>query len=298
MINVVWGAGQKCSETVVCCEQLGFKIEFIIDNDPKKQGQILLGKTIYGKDILRSGNIYRFFISSEFFQYEIKKEILDLGFECEIFLKTQIMQNASFAEYGEDIIVQNILKKINIEDVYYVEIGIPHGVIGSNTWSFHNRGMNGICIEANPDCIPELKDCRFRDVVLNLGVVGNSSSTQKLDFYRIANRPELNTFNKELADARKDAGFEIESVCKVECMDLNSILCKFSSRCPDYISMDIEGLEAIVLQDFDFDKWPVTIWCIEKSCNVRNIMESKGYILSAETPSNWIYSINKTNNIL
>jgi hypothetical protein len=44
------------------------------------------------------------------------------------------------------------------------------------------------------------------------------------------------------------------------------------------------------LNDFDFDKYPVSIFCIEKGDErVKNLLLEKGFRQAAETPANWIF---------
>jgi len=59
---------------------------------------------------------------------------------------------------------------------------------------------------------------------------------------------------------------------------------------PDYISLDTEGYEYRILKDFDFKKYCVKIFCVEKGDNrVNELLKSNGYYVAAETPSNSIY---------
>lgn len=87
-------------------------------------------------------------------------------------------------------------------------------------------------------------------------------------------------------------GFSLDKVQNVHCNRLDAIFDKYCMECPDFVSLDIEGLESEVLSNFDFSRWPVKVWCIEKNPGlVPEIMKHNGYVLTAETPPNWIYSL-------
>lgn len=52
----------------------------------------------------------------------------------------------------------------------------------------------------------------------------------------------------------------------------------------------MEGYEYIILNDFDFARYPVSVFCIEKGDErVKSLLTENGYQLAAETPSNWIF---------
>lgn len=59
---------------------------------------------------------------------------------------------------------------------------------------------------------------------------------------------------------------------------------------PDFISLDVENYEYKVLKDFDFEKYKIKVFCIERSQKeVVELMQSNRYVLIAQTPSNWIF---------
>ena len=58
----------------------------------------------------------------------------------------------------------------------------------------------------------------------------------------------------------------------------------------NYISIDTEGLEWEILKEFNFEKYDVEIFNIEKSGdNVKNLLIEKNYKLVMQTISNWIF---------
>ena len=59
---------------------------------------------------------------------------------------------------------------------------------------------------------------------------------------------------------------------------------------PEFVSLDVEGYEYEILKDFNFDKYKVKIFCIEKCMKaVEDLMLQHQYVLEAYTPANWIW---------
>ncbi len=54
---------------------------------------------------------------------------------------------SSFSQYGEDLIINKILRKINIGN--YLDLGSFHPIHFSNTFILYIRGWRGINIEGN-----------------------------------------------------------------------------------------------------------------------------------------------------
>src|ERR1700704_2090029 len=108
----------------------------------------------------------------------------------------------SYAQNGEDIIVENILKWLNIDNPVYLDIGTYHPSIISNTYKLYRNGHFGICVEPNPSLYAEIKRVRKRDTCLNVGV---SNTFGKAVFYIMVNKT-LNTLSREQATFFRDTG--------------------------------------------------------------------------------------------
>ena len=85
-------------------------------------------------------------------------------------------------------------------------------------------------------------------------------------------------------------GYLIEANPKYRPMySLNHIM-QFCEFYIDYISIDVESLEYSILRDFDFDKYKVRFFNVEKHGEqVRELLEKNNYKVFAETPSNWLF---------
>lgn len=203
----------------------------------------------------------------------------------------------SYAQCGEDLIIDHLIKLIGVNEPFYLDLGAHHPNYLSNTYFFYERGFTGVCVEADPSLIKAFEKVRQRDIILNLGVGLKRSA---LDFYLMSSKT-LNTFSKAEADRYVSYGNQkIEKVIKVEIDTVNSIIKKYCKRVPNLISLDVEGLDFMILQSFDFDQFRPEIFCIEtlsytedkterKLTEIIELMNQKGYMVYADTYINTIF---------
>jgi FkbM family methyltransferase len=200
----------------------------------------------------------------------------------------------SYAQNGEDIIVENILKWLNIDNPVYLDIGTYHPSIISNTYKLYRNGHFGICVEPNPSLYAEIKRVRKRDTCLNVGV---SNTFGKAVFYIMVNKT-LNTLSREQATFFRDTGqSKIEEEIEINVVTISHIIETYlSGKAPNFVSMDIEGFDFQVLQSIDFQKYRPEVFCLEtkdaqhrKDHEIMRFMESKGYFICSDTFINSIF---------
>jgi FkbM family methyltransferase len=226
--------------------------------------------------------------------YKIKRKFL-------IFFSTNDkhkFKKISFSQCGEDLIVKYIFDALGIAKPTYIDIGAHHPYFISNTALFYKNGSIGINIEPDPTLFKEFIKFRKNDINLNIGI---SDDNCELDFYIISS-PTLNTFSKEEADKYVVEGdYTIKKIEKISVQTLSDILNTFSNGIfPQFLSIDAEGVDEIIIRGIDFDKnFPIVI-CIEtitfstsgnglKNVAVIEYITSKGYLLYADTNINSIF---------
>lgn len=204
----------------------------------------------------------------------------------------------SFSQSGEDLIVKFIFDCLGIQNPTYIDIGAHHPYFISNTALFYNNGCRGINIEPDPTLFKAFLKYRKEDKNLNIGV---SDSNSELDFYIISS-PTLNTFSKDEAEKYAQEGnFEIKSIEKIRVKKLGNILDECSNGLfPQFLSIDAEGVDEIIIKEIDFENnYPIVI-CIEtisfstsgngiKNTKLIEYINSKGYLLYADTNINTIF---------
>lgn len=207
-------------------------------------------------------------------------------------------RKSSYSQCGEDLIVRYIFNQIGVAHPSYMDIGAHHPYYLSNTALFYEGGSRGMNIEPDPTLIQDFIQHRNEDINLNIGI---SDRPSELDFY-IINNPVLNTFSREEAENyHKEGDYHIVDKKKVVVDTIQNILARHrNGKCPEFLSIDAEGVDEIVLKSLDFaNNFPIVI-CVEtisfsnkgkgeKNHDLIEFIRSKGYILYADTYINSIF---------
>ncbi len=204
---------------------------------------------------------------------------------------------SSYAQHGDDFIVLNIFKIIGIDTPSYLDIGAHHPFNISNTALLHKRGARGINVEANPDLIEAFKQHRPDDTNVNIGVAGQRG---RLKFYRIDNWSGRNTFSEETAQnfVRQHPNFTIQSTLDIDVVTLNDIVERYANgKFPDFLTMDVEGLDEEILASADFSKSKPTVVCMEAvsarsdagNPNISGVMKRHGFVPYVRTTGNYFF---------
>lgn len=180
---------------------------------------------------------------------------------------------------------------MSVGEPSYLDIGAHDPVMYNNTYLFYEKGSSGVNVEPDPECFLKLASQRPRDVNLNVGV-GSHEGT--FNYYVMTSR-SLNTFSK--AEAKR---YEIYGKQKVEVVNVNTILNEYFEPGPNFVSLDVEGLEMEILESFDFEASRPEVFCIEtltytednteeKVVDIIEYMKEMDYIVHSDTYINTIF---------
>jgi FkbM family methyltransferase len=202
----------------------------------------------------------------------------------------------SFAQQGEDVILESFLGLLKIDKPTYLDIGAFHPTVCSNTYLFYRKGAKGVLVEPNLDLTPHLRRVRPRDVTLTAGI--GLDATPAADYYRMS-VPQNNTFDKEQAerlDRDPAANCRIEEVVKMPLLGVNAVIAEhFGGAAPDLFSIDVEGLDFAILKTLDFGKYRPAVFCVEHSqesqerAELLAFMAGHGYTVRGLTYPNSIF---------
>lgn len=220
------------------------------------------------------------------------------------FLPTSFLANRyskiSFSQFGEDLIIFEALSALGLSDkCTYLDIGANHPYVLSNTYGFYKKGASGLLIEPDLMLCKDLSQSRPRDQLLNVGI-GFGSEIELAKFYVMSSRA-LNTFSKEEA-LRIDAEgiYRIVDEYDMKLIPLNYLFENYLLKIPDFVSIDVEGLDFHILQSLDMNKYRPPIFCVEtlefrmsregrKITKIIDLMQQNGYFVFADTYLNTIF---------
>jgi len=167
----------------------------------------------------------------------------------------------SYSQEGEDMIIRRLFEKQTIG--FYIDVGAHHPKRFSNTYFFYKKGWNGINIDAMPDSMKAFNKIRSRDINIEKPI---SDKKEVLTYYAF-NEPALNGFSKELSVERASANNNYHVIFEkdIETSTLEEIL---DNNLPqhqqiDFLSIDVEGLDFMVLKSNNFEKYQPKVILIE-----------------------------------
>lgn len=203
----------------------------------------------------------------------------------------------SYSQCGEDMIIRHIFNFLDISHPSYLDIGAHHPFMNSNTAHFYLTGSKGVLVEPDPLNCMYLRKYKKNDVCIEAGI---SEKEGEMDYY-VFNSSTLNTFSEEAATRYQKTGIILKKKLRIKVLTPTSIFEQhFKEKVPDFISLDVEGLEWQILNAMRLDFYAPKVICIEtvnysndgrfeKNYSLINFVKSKGYIVYADTGINTIF---------
>jgi FkbM family methyltransferase len=205
----------------------------------------------------------------------------------------------SFSQSGEDRIIEFIFNALGMETPNYLDVGANEAIAFNNTYLFYLKGSRGVLIEPEPSLHMKLLKERPRDVSVCVGI-GRTPQDSR-EFY-VMSTPTLNTFSK--LDAERLHANGVHRIDRVECYPVKSINQIFNEyfdgKAPDYLSIDVEGLDFEIIDSIDYLRYRPTVICVEtltfsennseyKIDEIGVLLKTQGYFLYADTYINSIF---------
>ena len=274
---------------------------FLVDKRHNEIGSIL-GVEVKSPDAILQAD-YDFILVAgltESVRESIKSDLHNLKIDpnkivYDIGESSQLFGGMTFSQHGEDLVVMNIFNYLGIKKPSYIDIGANHPYNSSNTALMYRLGSRGINIEPNPDLIETFYSERPDDVNLPVGV---SDKEGTLDFYMFDNTVAfMNTFSLDAANdfTKRFPEYEIKRVKKIPVTTIPEIIGRHrNGEYPDYMSIDVEGLDFEVLSVCDFTKVMPLVITVEinkedASVKINHLLNAKNYVPYCRTGVNITY---------
>lgn len=149
----------------------------------------------------------------------------------------------------------------NKRNGYFVEFGACDGIRLSNTYLLEKE-FNWSGILSEPAKIWHKALLNNRNCIINTNCI-TALSGEQIDFAETT-RPELSTINSHLRDDLHSSRRIIKEKYRVDTLSLNDLLVKNVAPLEiDVLSIDTEGSEIEILEQFDFKKYKIHIIIVE-----------------------------------
>lgn len=238
-------------------------------------------------------NMEKQFLSNVMWHYinQSSSELGDFDDIMAFFSFAFLNRHRSYAQLLQDLWVLYMTNEVH--NGYFVEFGACDGHLLSNTLLLENEyGWNGILAEPNIFWHEKLN--QRKNAYISKKCV-YSKSNMKIDFLATS-IPELSRINQIIPnDIHESNGNRLKSkIIQAKTISLNDLLVEANApKIIDYLSIDTEGSEYIILHSFDFKNYKIKLITIEdageknKREAIYNLLTSKGYLRWHQEVSKW-----------
>lgn len=206
--------------------------------------------------------------------------------------------HVSYAQAGEDLVVNAIFGNLKIKEITYLDIGAYDPVYLSNTYLFYKQGHRGVLVEPNVAMCERLRAVRPQDKTLEAGI--GIGKTGEADYY-VMSDASWSTFDRAEAEqqVRVTGGkVTIKEVRRMPLLDVNEVMAEhFQGKAPAFVSIDAEGWHLPILKSIDFKRFRPQVICIETKVSgehrtigqIPALMKTRGYVARGGSFVNTIF---------
>lgn len=168
-------------------------------------------------------------------------------------------RSRSYSSFGEDQVIHNLVTKKR--NGFYVDVGAFHPHKYSNTYYFYKYfNWQGINIEPNPGNFKLFEKDRSRDLNLNLGVADKKGELR----YFMFNDGLYNTFDETRKTELVSQGIPLVGEKTIPVSPLAEVFATYlQGRSIDFMNVDVEMLDLMVLNSNDWSKYRPEVIAIE-----------------------------------
>jgi FkbM family methyltransferase len=156
---------------------------------------------------------------------------------------------------------------------YFVDVGAADPEFGSQTFHLEQAGWRGVLVEPRPDLARKLEGTR-RAKVVAAACSSRANAGRKMP---LRLRGGYSTLNDRLVIS----GLEAQGAIEVPVRTLDDILMEAQAPSPvDFVSIDVEGHEAEVIDGFDLARWRPRLLLVEDhvlTLDLHRLLQRRGY---------------------
>jgi len=157
----------------------------------------------------------------------------------------------SYSQFGEDVFIDKFFA--GRTSGTWLDVGAFHPRVGSNTERLRKKGWTGINVDADADKIALFRWFRRSSLNLCAAVAGRHAGCAVL---RRGGGASYGSMDHLEMGAEPGAG-------SLRTRDIDDILMEAGAERIDFVSIDVEGLEADILEVFPFDRYSPDLFCVE-----------------------------------
>lgn len=195
--------------------------------------------------------------------------------------------NKWFSQYRQDEIVSRLFR--GKRGGFFIDLAANDAVRLSNTYALETSfGWNGLCLEPNPIYWTGLS---YRKCQVVAAIVGNKTMEEVTFRFPRAKAPKGGILGNEF-DNKIDKYNEGHPRFTVSLLD---IFKKFKvPKIIDYISLDVEGAEDLVMSSFPFSRYRFNVMTVERPSDaLSTLLAANGYLLlktiKKNTETLWVH---------
>jgi FkbM family methyltransferase len=168
-------------------------------------------------------------------------------------------KRGTYSQHSEDLFVSNFFA--GKKKGSYLDIGASHPFKLSNTYLLYRLGWNGVTVEPIPRLGRLHRKWRPRDTLFPVAV---GVERGELEFFEMT-PSVLSTLDRAVAEQYiADGNAILFKKYNIEIVPINEIVERVSAIAPiDFLSIDIEGLDAEVLSAIDYSRFRPALICVE-----------------------------------
>jgi len=296
---IIFGTGNAAHHVV---PSITIPIAYYVDNNEKLWGSQFRNSIICSpSEILNEHKDNIFILIASSYVSEISEQLSSMGlikgkhFVSYVEAGSPLSDRRMiYSQEGEELVLQRLFN--NKKMGFFVDIGAHHPIRFSNSYYFYRLGWRGINIDPVPGMKRMFDLIRPEDINLEIGI----SNLEGYCKYYIFNEFALNTFDaKKAAQVLLNENYYLQEERNVPVLKLSTVMDTYANgRTIDFLSIDTEGLDLLVLQSNDWLKYKPEVILVEilqsslsevHSSSIHQYLLEQGYLIKSMLLNTCIY---------